>query len=583
MALGDKVMFKLGTQSSINTMIKNNTGYNVGTFYLTSDSDRLYVGQADGIKLLNKSVKVVETLDKLADLSPFKDDFAYVSGSNVLVVYTGTGPNSGWIQVNPDTYSYITGILDVVAKETNGASISTKLTQTTNASTTPDGYTAQLQGTKVKILGNSNKSIKVEGDAANATINLTGDTYTLSADVAADATDAQANNATITLTSALGQDPSSVVVKSGENVTITKEGDSGFKVSATDTKLDSVVVSGTGDGTGKVTVAVKDTSGSPKSSSINLGYQVGGKDNKKFVGIGTSTTPVDLDVYTTKEVDDKFKTLNPMRYIGTIGGADDANAKYTIDSASGQVIERGSSPVKTIDVCSGDMFLLSGTLQYGLNGTEALIAFTGDLLIASGTENADGVLDTIEWNYVPSGDDSKTDTTYTFEASATENSLTVKEGGKNQAGKIKLVAGTAINVASTATDSNKTLTTTITHADVDCDKPTKGTATLSTANKTFDVVKNIEVNAQGHVTKLETETIATNVYKPGPDIVDTKDKDGNAISNGVQVKHTLIENDDNNHPITNKDAFVTFTSDSLKITSENTGTGVGIELLWGSF
>lgn len=583
MAVNNKVMFKLGPQSSIDTMITSGTGHVPGTFYLTKDTDRLYVGQDDGLKLLNKSVKVVKTLGDLANISAYKDDFAYISGSNVLVVYTGTGPDSGWIQVNPDTYSYITGILDVVGTEDNGASISTKLTQTTNASTTPEGYKAQLQGTKVKILGNANKSIKVEADATNATINLTGDTYTLSSDVAADAKDAQANNATITLSSALGQASSSVVVKSGENVTIAKDGDSGFKVSATDTKLESVTVSGTGDASGKVTVAVKDSSGAPKSGTVNLGYQVGGTNNKKFVGIGTSATPVDLDVYTTKEVDDKFKTLNPMRYIGTIGGTDDTNAKYTIDNGSGKVIERGSSPVKTIGVCSGDMFLLSGTLQYGLKGTEALVASTGDLLIASGTENADGVLDTIEWNYVPSGDDSKTDTTYTFEASATENSLTVKEAGKNQAGKIKLVAGTAINVTSTATDSNKTLTTTITHAEIDCDKPAKATATLSTTNKTFDAIKNIEVNTQGHVTKLETETITTNIYKPGPDIVDTKDKDGNAISNGVQVKHTLIENDDNNHPITNKDAFVTFTSDSLKITSENTGTGVGIELLWGSF
>ena len=60
MAANDKVMFKLGTQASVNEILAGTRNYQVGTFYLTSDSDRLYVGQAGGLKLLNKSVRVVQ-------------------------------------------------------------------------------------------------------------------------------------------------------------------------------------------------------------------------------------------------------------------------------------------------------------------------------------------------------------------------------------------------------------------------------------------------------------------------------------------------------------------------------------------
>ena len=99
MALNDKVMFKLGTQAKIDEMITKKTGYSIGTFYLTKDSDRLYVGQATGLKLLNKSVQVVDTEEGLttltaswgADKLSHKDDLAYISGKNILAYFNGTG------------------------------------------------------------------------------------------------------------------------------------------------------------------------------------------------------------------------------------------------------------------------------------------------------------------------------------------------------------------------------------------------------------------------------------------------------------------------------------------------------------
>ena len=62
---GSAVKFKLGTQASLNTLKASQKGWEVGTFYLTSDSSRLYIGQADELALLNKSVEIYDNLNTL--------------------------------------------------------------------------------------------------------------------------------------------------------------------------------------------------------------------------------------------------------------------------------------------------------------------------------------------------------------------------------------------------------------------------------------------------------------------------------------------------------------------------------------
>ena len=59
---GNAVKFKLGTQASLNAL-KN---WEVGTFYLTSDSSRLYIGQEHELALLNKSVEIYDDLNALS-------------------------------------------------------------------------------------------------------------------------------------------------------------------------------------------------------------------------------------------------------------------------------------------------------------------------------------------------------------------------------------------------------------------------------------------------------------------------------------------------------------------------------------
>ena len=104
---GNAVKFKLGTQTSLNAL-KNDPAkkWEVGTFYLTSDSSRLYIGQENELALLNKSVEIYDSLDKLKVKTTVstKGDIAYCVKENILAYYDG----EHWNQINPDDDTILT-------------------------------------------------------------------------------------------------------------------------------------------------------------------------------------------------------------------------------------------------------------------------------------------------------------------------------------------------------------------------------------------------------------------------------------------------------------------------------------------
>ena len=374
MALNDKVMFKLGTQAKIDEMITKKTGYSIGTFYLTKDSDRLYVGQATGLKLLNKSVQVVETEEGLttltaswgADKLSHKDDLAYISGKNILAYFNGTG----WTQINPDHNDQLKSVLVNVEDATKGAKVTTEVE--VGEITKSDAFTITgANGAKVEKVDDSNN------------IKVTGDTYTMAVNADKD------NDVDIDLTSSLGQDASKVHIVGGKNVTVSKGTGNTINIAAADTTLSEGVASITP--TGELTIEITDTAGKSVSPNVTLGAYL--DDGFHAIGGNTNETKSQWPVYTKSQVDDKFKTLNPMRYRGTLGSSGQHNITADFNLVDGLT-----------DVSSGDMFLVSGSAKYGTSKT----ANSGDILIASGTENDDGVFDAthpITWNFIPSGDE----------------------------------------------------------------------------------------------------------------------------------------------------------------------------------
>ena len=541
--IGNAVKFKLGTQASLNALKNSQKGWEVGTFYLTSDSSRLYIGQADELALLNKTVEIYTNLEALRAKTTVstEGDIAYCVNENVLAYYNG----STWNQINPDDDTILTALVQSVSSVTDGVKITT-------GGTNSDPKKA-VTGANVTITGANGAKVARTSDTA---LTITGDTYTLNAQEHA------TNDIDLVLNSEL-QDDSTVHIKGGDNVTITKTaGSNGIQIAAKDTKLNDISLGLGADG--ELQVGASDTGNTNLLKKQKLGYFVDGS----YYGIGSDTKQVDLPVYSKDEVDNLIKKLDGMTYRGTIGTS---GTTFTMD-ASFNVLKGGTAT----EIHIGDMFLVQGgKLTYATSKQ----AEPGDMLIATakdGKSETNGVLaiGDVEWTFIPSGDDSKIDTTYIFKASGTTDSMTITSNpGGGVVGKIAFTEGDGIVIDSTDNGGSapNQLSVTIKHDTYDTTK-TPGNKSLTNGG-TFDVIDSITYD-NGHITGINTKTIQTLEYRPGPDSA-SKDAGG---ANSVTVKHGLsvggsLVYDDN--------AKMVLKSDTLKLTAK--GDTVTADLVWGSF
>lgn len=539
---GNAVKFKLGTQASLNTLKASQKGWEVGTFYLTSDSSRLYIGQENELALLNKSVEIytnLEVLGKKTTVST-EGDIAYCVNENVLAYYNGTT----WNQINPDDNTILTAILQSVSSVTDGVKITT--------SGTNSDAGKNVASADVTITGVNGAKVAM---ASNKALTITGDTYTLNAQEHA------TNDIDLVLGSAL-QDDSTVHIKGGDNVTITKTADSnGIQIAAKDTKFKDISL-GLGDN-GELQVGASDTGNTNVLKKQKLGYFVDGS----YYGIGSDTKQVDLPVYSKEQVDNLFKKLDGMTYRGTIGTS---GTTFTMD-ASFNVLKGGTAT----EIHIGDMFLVQGGKLTYATGKQAGI---GDMLIATakdGKSETNGVLaiGDVEWTYVPAGDDADIDTTYIFKASGTTDSMTItSSNGGGTVGKIAFTEGDGIVIESTDNggSSPNQLSVNIKHGTYDTAKTTDNKSL--TNGGTFDVIDSITYN-NGHISGINTKTIQTLEYKPGPDSASQ-----DAGANSVTVKHSLSAG---GNLVLDDNAKMVLSSDTLKLTAS--GNTVTADLVWGSF
>ena len=104
------VLFKRGLQANL-----PKSNIIDGAFYLTTDTNRLYVGNNTELVELNKSITVVKTVNDLPKTGVEVGQFYYIAGENkhagasddsgnILAVVTSiVNGNPQWTQVNPDT------------------------------------------------------------------------------------------------------------------------------------------------------------------------------------------------------------------------------------------------------------------------------------------------------------------------------------------------------------------------------------------------------------------------------------------------------------------------------------------------
>lgn len=555
------ILFLQGTQQSLNTLITNGSAKD-GAFYLTNDTHRLYVGRKNSDNKIypvavNEGVMTVDTIDQLNALTGINaGEFYYVKNSNILCIYNG----SKFVQINPDNNTSNNKLSNsiTVDDEKSIATIETAVTDT-DGKTVSDTF--QIKDSSGHTL------IDVEDvgtpDDPSYVLDLKADEYTLGASVA---TEDGITTATISLDSANTIKDSSVIITAGDNISIVGNGEeNNFKINSsyhnTIIKSDSeqgVVLSldkytdKNTTATGKVKIVITDSDNEEHIGETDpITYKVGSVDY-----IPGNTLPV----YTKNEVDSLINGINGMTYKGTVGNTD----------------------LPTTGIQCGDTYLVNKNDVINISAEnsytgEAFAASKGDLLIATGKEDNGVITSELKWSYVPAGDDAEHDTHYSWESNAVSNEKVLKEDENIEAGSWKLEAGNAIDISSQVDSANnKDMTTTISHADIHSSETLEAsTGEAQNGVTSLEVVSNVIVNKQGHVTKFEKTNYNlqdTTYTLSGASITAvTKDQ-----KSEVEITHTLTGSDEEK-----SESTVIITSETLKMSAET--NSYSIDLQWGSF
>lgn len=528
------ILFKRGPHANL----PSGTSVVDGAFYLTTDSHRLYAGINNNLVDLNQYIQVVANVDALEALTNVEPgDFAYVTAGNILAIYESTAEGNKWVQINKQATQITNKSLTAAATKTSDDNLALKINVTdTNGDAVED---------TVNLIG-QNMHIAVDGD----NITFTGKTYALSGTVAD-------NALTLTLTDS-DNATSEVALTGGQNVTIANT-DGKFVISSHNTTLSGTEngSSITVDNSGTVSVTIGDSDGNSQTvTAENAIYYTVGKN-----GTTSVYNQGDLNVYTIEEVDEKFKTLNPMSYKGTVSSITELNSKTQI--SSGDTYMAAAS----FDITSD--YIESGSV------TSCKI---GDLFIAVGDEGENGYIatDDLTWTYVPAGDDSQTDTTYVGKANAAGNSLTIEDSNTNAVAKVALSGSDKITVSSVADDNGKTLTTTIAHADpgaADATKQTTGTAITLDDATAQKVITGVSVDSTGHVIGVTTSDAKVIGY-------DLQEATVTLADNVATIKNAL-KDDNSNDCGTSTVKLDASAEDSLKIAVD--GNTISLSLEWGTF
>lgn len=582
------VNFLRGAQSGITTLLQNKANIQDGAFYLTEDTNRLYVGKTvDGVKdlaLLNQTVQIVDNMNALFAMSTawstaqpnqeayHVNDWYYCTAENVLAVWKAKTAGVGyeWQQINKNSNTTIKSFSSSVEENNENAIVKLSIVDSDNNTFGGGGTSGTAQ---FEIVAGKNDADAPTADISvvDSKIVVTGDTYSVSSSAR------ENGGANITLTSALGQAGSTVGVVGGDNVTVSNTAD-GISIQAENWKpktQDASISIENNNGIIELSITGNDNLVYSGATESALGVKVGSGEGT-LVPLGGN-----LNVYTQTEVDQKFQQLDGMTYRGTMSKVDTGTVSSVYVYADGAIKNTGGD---AISFHNGDMFLINGS---GVTLPGLADIGKGDLVICTGTEGADGVItqDTLAWTHVPSGNDNQIDTTYQFVASSAENKVNLQGSGDGQiatAGALQFVAGEKISISSEAADENTSLTTTISHATITTTEATEESNVTEVGNSdsdiptTFNAITGITLS-DGHVTETTTTTYKLPKYK-----------------SNLSVALTQVQGQADKAVITN--SFTTTIGETIKTGTSNFGISsetlklsvvdnstVKMELVWGSF
>ena len=584
--MAQNVLFKRGLQKDVPVT----SGAAYGTFYLTTDTHRLYCGNsAGGADLLSQAVITVDCVSKTSGKNSLEDQpksegqFYYVKESNILAVYTG----SGYVQINPDTklegaeFSYgsgstpgvVTVSMDFSQTSASGVKVN-NITSTSNIGfqaadnislTTADS--TDSAGKKIKVLKFTGQRLTL--DAQNKAIKLGDESIKF---VSAGHATVSADASTSTITIGTDRIPDIHVTGGSMTVAVGSDADkTGFEISAGLTRSESA-------GNAKVDKAVLDPI---------IKYGASGALEEHFKN-GAAT----LSVYSKSEVDTAItkakEAMNAMTYKGTVGGTDNdhGTAGKALPTSNVSV---GDTYIAYAPITIGDTTYPLGTMII------ATSSYTGKDANGAGEVNGKIPAGSIVWSAVKTTD---TDTNYQFVAATNGIDLVSSKtgGGNDTTGRLVISAGNDMVVTSHATEGGSggkkynIQTVTVKHQDF----TTATGVTTTTANNvtqgfnsdlTFTVFDPTTLTVDnGHITRLLTKTVTVKDSNVKEVSVGASTKTV-ANGTGVTVKTTVTTGSVSGGQVS-EEANLALTSTSLEIakvgSADSTGE-VSINLVWGTF
>ena len=261
------VLFKRGRQANL-----PKSDIIDGAFYLTTDTNRLYVGNNTELVELNKSITVVESVSELPKTGVEVGQFYYISGTNkhagasddngnILAVVTSiVNGNPQWTQVNPDTVDGNDRLSDVAITKGSYDAVNNVIPYTLSFSIKDkDGKVIQ---TITKTLNVAPKDIISKADVSVSTSSAEG---VNAATITTKIKDTSNNNALST--------GSSFSIAGGDNVTVTQK--------------DGVVTIATGIGKDSVQMHVDGTN---VQNQVSASVRVNSSDSGDILKIAGDTT-----------------------------------------------------------------------------------------------------------------------------------------------------------------------------------------------------------------------------------------------------------------------------------------------------
>lgn len=598
---GKGLGFKVGTQNSVNTIITAGSGAIPGSFYLAEDTHRLYIGNDDGsLSAVNEGVITVAAVANLPTLTAganqaYQGQFYYCTSENILCVCSG----DRWVQINPDTY-----LKHNVADTSISGVTSNGVTTATIAHEIKDqgGTVQHTSSGDFSIRGSAN--IGVEVDSTNRIITLTspnGATYTLSGvtrnaqdsvDLILDGSDG--SSSTITLKKGSGGVYPTLVTDSTDGHDIIMLDGGGMTGAAAVTLTEN---------NGVLTLSVKDSGGTQKSVSLTPKIKIGNTEQTVLFDLDSNNNLVaDLNVYTIQEVNDliasNMKTFDAMYFAGTIGTGGTAATDLTVLKSLGTV--RSGATFKFIESIN------SVPNGMTIEGWKSTGANSGDMLIVTGTEDANGYLDlsdstNTKFTFVPSADDTTEVYVPNFETQKSLRFVSTAALGATHTATFEPLADSQITISGAVTsgaNGSKTQTITIGHAPITTTKTTADDVSTSTRNTTDYTAITGLTFTNGHVSGYETTkiTISQNKLKTVATTasVDSSTNDTTGITTSSMLFGQQYTDTCNNNlvPASNANNKFGLTSDTLTFAlaaagaatgSSNTASSVKIDMVWGSF